>query len=282
VNPTSRSRIRERTFLARAARAGGLACALLTIAFGAPGSAAPTATSRLAGFDVDAFAEILRAHTRAVDDVAGTRVDYAALRESEALRRVVASLERARPSSLAGDRAATLAFWINAYNVLAIDLVAKHWPVGSIRDLGSFFSPVWDREVVTIEGRALSLGAIEHEILRPIGDPRIHAAIVCASTSCPSLAREPYRADTIDAQLSAAMRRFLEDSRKGLAIDRDALEVRTSKIFSWFEDDFASAGGPLLAIADSLGGEAGDWLRTNARRVDVDHFDYDWTVNALR
>ena len=48
----------------------------------------------------------------------------------------------------------------------------------------------------------------------------IHAAIVCASTSCPSLRREPFRAASIDAQLDDALRTFLADTRKGLAVDR--------------------------------------------------------------
>jgi len=266
----------------RAARLRMLAtlAGALTLTLGSPATG-ETPPAQQAGFDLAGWAAILAAHTRAVDDVAGTRVDYAALRESADLRRVVASLAAARPSQL-DDREARLAFWINAYNVLAVELVAKSWPVASIRDLGSFFSPVWDREVVRIEGRALSLGAIEHEILRKLGEPRIHAAIVCASTSCPSLARVPFRAATLDAQLDAAMRGFLADPRKGLSIDRERMAVRHSKIFSWFEEDFEAEGGPLRAIAGYVGGETGAWLRAHADRVDVDTFDYDWSVNGIR
>ena len=68
-----------------------------------------------------------------------------------------------------------------------------HYPVDGIKEIGSWLRPVWKIEAGRIGGRSYSLDAIEHEILRPLGDPRIHGAVVCASTSCPPLRREPYR-----------------------------------------------------------------------------------------
>ena len=55
----------------------------------------------VSAYDVDLWAKILREHTQPVEDIAGTRVDYAALRDSADLRALVASLEAERPAAAA-------------------------------------------------------------------------------------------------------------------------------------------------------------------------------------
>ena len=137
--------------------------------------------------DLDAYADLLDRHTYQVEHTARTHVDYEALRNSTDWEGLVHSLKRSRPDQLS-TREEQLAFWINAYNILAIDLVRRNYPVDSIRDIGSFFVPVWDREAGQIGDRSYTLGEIEHEILRPLGDPRIHAAIVCARPLAPGCA----------------------------------------------------------------------------------------------
>ena len=231
-------------------------------------------------FDLDLYARLLAAHTRLVPDRAGVRVDYAALRGSAGWRALVASLAASDPEQL-GSRDARLAFWIDAYNVLAIDLVVAGGPVASIRDLGSFLRPVWKREAGRIGGRAVTLDEIEHDILRKAGEPRIHAAIVCASVSCPSLAREPFRAATLDAQLTAAMRGFLADPRKGARLDAERGVLTLSPIFHWFAEDFAPAGGALGFVRPYLPEPTRAWLAQHAGRVELDWFDYDWSLNGL-
>ena len=186
--------------------------------------------------DLGRYARLLAQHTRVVDSLAGTAVDYAALARSRDLDALVAQLKAARPSKLGHN--ARLAFWINAYNLLTLDLVRRHYPIESIKDIGSLFSPVWRKPLGEIEGAPITLDRIEHEILRKEGEPRIHAAIVCASQSCPPLLRRPFRAKTLDADLDEAMRRFLASKRKGVAIDRAAKTVRVSKIFQLVRGGF--------------------------------------------
>ncbi len=229
------------------------------------------------GFDVDLYGRLLESHTIRVTEVVGTRVDYRGLATSEDWKRLVGQVHAARPDSLARDE--KLAFWINAYNILTIDLVTRNYPIEGINQIGSFFSPVWDLEVLTIEGRALSLGEIEHDILRKMNEPRIHAAIVCASISCPPLARTPYRARTIDADLSSAMRTWLGNPDKGVAIDRESRTVRLSKIFDWFEEDFESNGGVLETIAAYLSKDDAAWLRQHGRSARIRYLAYDWSLN---
>ena len=250
--------------------------ALAAMSFSLP----PSAFASESPVDLTLYARLLDAHTRPSDDIVAVRVDYQTIGAAEGWNDLVSQVGSARPSLL--DRDAQIAFWINAYNILTIDLVVKHYPLESIKDIGSFFSPVWDIEVATIEGRPISLGEIEHEILRPMGEPRIHAAIVCASTSCPPLARTPFRPDRLEEDLSAAMRAWLGSDQKGIRIDRGARRVTISKIFDWFEEDFEAGGGVLTTISKYLDAPDASWLRSERSSVSVSYFRYDWSLNDLQ
>lgn len=239
--------------------------------------AAPAAWAE---FDEDLYAALLERHTRAVADVAGTRVAYSDLASSADWRRLVDGLDGVDVTALPGPHA-RLAFWINAYNVLVIDLVVRNYPIDDIRDLGGLLTPVWKLEAGRVGGRPVTLHEIEHGVLRPLGDPRIHAALVCASTSCPSLRREPYSAERIPDQLEDAMQAFLADPRKGLAVDRARRRVRLSRIFDWFEEDFEAAGGPLEYVSRKAPKSERSWLAKPPEGLRRDYFDYDWTLNDL-
>jgi hypothetical protein len=229
------------------------------------------------GFDSALYAELLLRHTREVADTAGTRVDYPGVAASADWRRLMTQLDAIDPAGLRS-RAEKLAFWINAYNALAIDLVARHPGVASIREIGSLLRPVWKREAGRVGGKPISLGEIEHGILRKLGEPRIHFAIVCASVSCPSLRREPWDAERLDAQLDDGVRRFLSSPEKGLRLDRAEGLLFLSRIFDWFEGDFDPEG--VLAFV-SRHVPAPDRAFLEARRPRIEHLDYDWRLNAL-
>jgi hypothetical protein len=205
-------------------------------------------------------------------------VDYAALTRDARWEKVVKSLQGAKPSAL-GAPDAKLAFWINAYNVLAIQTVLRAYPIDSIKDVGSLFSPVWKRDAGKIEGKTVTLDQIEHEILRPMGDPRIHAAIVCASRSCPSLRREPYTVAGVNAQLDESMRRFLADKRKGLELDAKNGRLRLSSIFKWFSEDFDKKGGVVPFVARYAPTEVRTWLGAHPNPK-LEYFSYDWQLNG--
>ena len=230
--------------------------------------------------DLELYGRLLAKHTRVVDDLAGTRVDYASLKASQDWKRLTRQVHAANPAGLS--RNAKLAFWINAYNILTIDLIVQHYPIDGIKDIGSFFFPVWNIEVATIAGHPLSLGAIENDILRKMGEPLIHGAIVCASASCPPLARTPFRPEHLSEDLSAAMRSWLSNPKKGAALDRRAKVLRLSKVFDWFESDFEARGGVLKVIAEFLPPQDASWIRVHRSDLSIRYFDYDWSLNGLR
>ncbi|NOQ13971.1 MAG: DUF547 domain-containing protein [Methyloprofundus sp.] len=197
-------------------------------------------------------------------------VDYAALKKSGQLDKVYQQVSTF-PVKLLSGRDEVLAFYINTYNILALKMVVDHWPLASIKDVGGFFNPVWGREAGTIGGKPVSLDDIENEIIRPMGEPRIHLAIVCASVSCPDLRNEPYTASTLNKQLDEQANAFLHNDKKGLYIAKD--EIVVSKIFKWFKQDFDKVGGVAMFIR----GYRPDLPVSYAIDADI---DYDWSVNG--
>ena len=203
------------------------------------------------------------------NDVKLMLVDYPAIKADGSLDKAYQALAAFDPKRLAS-REERLAFYINAYNILALKTVADHWPVDSIKDVGSLLKPVWDKPAGQLGGKDVTLGKVEHNILRPMGEPRIHLAIVCASVSCPDLRNEPYQADKLDAQLDDQALRFLNNSGKGLSVGHDRIEG--SKIFDWFEKDFAAGGGVESFIRR---------YKPDLPALKIDAaINYDWSVNG--
>ena len=252
---------------------------ILLLVIGTFAGAACEGSAAVTAVDLDLYGRLLERHTRAVSDTAGTRVDYAALRDDPDWRRLLESLAAAPEPGASASQSERLAYWINAYNVLAIDMVVQNFPVASIRDIGSLLRPVWKRDAGKVGGRSVTLDEVEHTILRPLGDPRVHMAIVCASTSCPSLAREPFRAERLDAHLDAAARAFVANPTKGARVEADGLRI--SKIFDWFAEDFVASGGVLAFVRRHASPEMRTAIDRLGPKPSLLYFDYDWSLNGI-
>jgi hypothetical protein len=131
-------------------------------------------------------------------------------------------------------RSEALAYWINVYNAGALLLAgrAQRAGVASVLGIPGGFS----QEVIRVDGESLSLDGIEHGKLRRFRDPRIHAALVCGSVSCPTLRSEPYWGGRLGEQLDDQLRHFLVAG--ALEIDEDRGVVSLSRVFLWFGGDF--------------------------------------------
>lgn len=195
-------------------------------------------------------------------------VDYAAVKKDERLRQLLALLN-AYPKERLDSTSKTIAFYLNAYNILAIDKVAKHWPLFKLKSLGSYFKPVWAHPAGEVCGEPVTLRSLEHEILRKQGEPRIHFALNCASMSCPDLRLEPYVAGKLEEQLQDQTRIFF-GQKKGVVVNAEKLKL--SKIFDWFEEDFEEGGGVLAFVTDYLPKVEKSWQIEG-------YLDYDWAVN---
>lgn len=199
-----------------------------------------------------------------------TLVDYRAVKNDPGYSEMVRRLETFSLLTLKGGDDA-LAFWINAYNFLAINLVIENYPVKSIRSIGSIFRSVWKRPAGKIGGRDYTLHEIEHKILREnFSEPRIHFAIVCASLSCPDLPGEIFLPERLEEQLEKSTAAFLASSAKGVRREGDRLLV--SRIFRWFEEDFAVSGGVLAFIRGYLP-DLGE------KDYSIGYLPYNWNLN---
>src|SRR5881628_2359206 len=71
-----------------------------------------------------------------------------------------------------------LAFWINAYNAYAVELILEHYPVRSIRAIGWWPGAAFRTKFISMKdlaGGDLSLEDVEHGHLRKeFREPRIH------------------------------------------------------------------------------------------------------------
>lgn len=158
-----------------------------------------------------------------------------------------------------------LAYWINAYNAMTIDLILRNPSVKSIKDI----KDPWDQRLWKLDEKWYSLNQIEHEILRKMNEPRIHFAIVCASVSCPKLQNEAFTASNLDTQLTNATKEFLSDSSKN---ELSKNRINLSKIFKWFGKDFKQN----QSLVDFLNKYSNIGILQNASKS---YMDYDWNLN---
>ncbi len=210
-------------------------------------------------------------------------VDYAGLKKEEkGLDAYLETIGKTDPSRLS--RNEQLALWINAYNAFTLKLILRKCPVKSIKDIPSR----WDTEEWTVGGKKYSLEHIEHKILRKMGEPRIHFAIVCASKSCPDLASEAYLPGKIEEQLTAAAKRFLANKSKGLSTSMESgwfggkkPVARLSKIFSWFSGDFERGSASVIDfVLPHAPEDAQKFIRANRKEIEVEYLNYDWSLNG--
>lgn len=255
---------------------------------GAPVAVADPAPTATQGSTTEAFdhthapwSAVLGAHVK------GDDFDYGALKKDpsklEAYLRTLSSVTPARITSWSQKQ--RYAFWINAYNAWTIKKVVDSYPLESIRDLSGLLKSVFDDEFIPMKALhpdgdddLLSLNDIEHEILRPrFKDARVHAAINCASFSCPPLLDTAFVAEKLDEQLDAQMKRFVADPTRNRFDTEDGV-LRLSEIFKWFDDDFERDAG---SVRDYVARYAPEDKRDFVRKARIKYIDYDWALNDV-
>lgn len=222
-----------------------------------------------------AWTEILRAHVK--DGV----VDYSAIRASArpALTRYLDALASVQRMD-GWTRHEKMAFWINAYNAWTVERVLDGWPVKSIKKLDWPRGP-WKKKFIRLGLREgpVSVDYIEHEVLRArFVDPRVHAALVCASVSCPALLAEAYVGERLSAQLEAQMRAVVRDPTKN-RLDAAGGVLWLSKIFDWYSSDFGKDAATVREfVARYLPADAARVVEE--RQPEIRFLPYDWGLNG--
>lgn len=195
-------------------------------------------------------------------------VDYEGFKNSrEKLLGYISILQNTFPKfdKLKPSKEQKLAYWINAYNALTIDLILQNYPLKSIKDIDK----PWDQRLWKFGNKWLNLNDIEHQILRKMDEPRIHFAIVCASFSCPKLQNTAFTVSDIETQLTTATKEFLDDSTKNYISQNN---LRLSKILKWFAKDFKTNG----SLIDFLNKYTEIEISSKAKKS---FKDYNWDLN---
>jgi hypothetical protein len=161
------------------------------------------------------------------------------------------------------------AYYLNAYNALAIKGVIDRPGLKSVQDsLVSFF-------VLTrykLGGKKVSLKVLEDRLVREgFKDPRVHFALNCMSAGCPRFRAAAYTPAGLEAELDEGAKEFCTNPAK-VNVDGDGKTAHISQIFEWFEGDFAAAGG-RVAFINAHGGA----IPADAR---VEIIPYDWALAA--
>ncbi|KAJ7363529.1 hypothetical protein OS493_009684 [Desmophyllum pertusum] len=194
----------------------------------------------------------------------GKGVDYAAMGQSKefiAYIKHTAELQRVKLEGMT--REETLAFFVNIYNALVIHANVIRGPPVNLWQRYKFFNTI----CYTIGGYTFALNEIENGVLRsnrkaigavtkpfsksdprlkvslPAPEPKIHFALVCGAKSCPPI--KTYTSAGIDEELSLAAEAFLE-GEDGCVLNMPKREIRLSKIFQWYKEDFGSNNEELV------------------------------------
>ncbi len=210
--------------------------------------------------------------TRHVDDAG--RIDFFKLAQDHVdLDRVVGFVSAVDPVSQPqrfADRPSRLAFYINAYNASAMyGVVQAGVPesLGGLTKVAFFYFRTF-----SVGGKATSLYKLENDVIRPLGEPRIHFALNCMVVSCPRLSRTAFSADALDHQLDVAAGTFIGEKRN-VSVDLVRREVGLSAIFDFYTKDFLDHAPTLIDYVNRYRMES---IPTEFK---VRFLDYDWTVN---
>jgi len=201
--------------------------------------------------------------------------------DHDALLRYIKQLGKVDSAKSASNEA-KLAYWINAYNAVTIEGILQVYPTTSIRNHTAKLLGynIWKNLKLISGDQQINLDSIEHKVLRKMGEPRIHFAIVCASIGCPRLLNEAYVADRLEDQLTTNATDFFSRSRN-LQVNQSKGELRLSSIMSWFGSDFGqSQEQQLKAISPYFPESARKFVESCGVRVS--YLDYDWNINEQR
>ncbi|MBO6631454.1 MAG: DUF547 domain-containing protein [Psychroserpens sp.] len=193
-------------------------------------------------------------------------VDYIGFKKDEtALNQYLLSLGDNPPEASWTD-ARRLVYWMNAYNAFTVKLILNNYPVNSIKDI----KDPWNQRFIRIGEKWYTLNDLEHRIIRKMGEPRIHFALVCAAVSCPKLYNKAFKEVTLEEDLTKLTKEFLADSTKNVISKNN---ISLSRIFKWYGKDFKTKDQNLI---DFLNQYSDIEIASNAKKS---FQDYNWSLN---
>lgn len=209
-----------------------------------------------------------KVNTFLINNVESGRINYSALKfNDQGLSELVKLIGDMNLKGKSDDF--KLAFYINAYNLLVIYQVLKHYPVESPMDVHGFFK----LNKFLVAGEQLSLDEIEFKkIVEPYKDPRIHFGLGCAARSCPFLYDNAYTPEHVQEQLQFRAE-IIIDRPNYVSIDEKNKTVTLNKIFFWYKNQFEESAGSLIAYINKY-----KFYKVPAD-YQITFSEYDWRLN---
>lgn len=163
-----------------------------------------------------------------------------------------------------------LAHYINSYNALSMyNVVASGIPASHA---GYAKVKFFYLRKFLVGGKEMSLYAYENDVIRPLGEPRVHFALNCSALSCPVLPKVPFTGAHIREELEREARKFLNEERN-VQLDFKERVAHLNEIMSFYNKDFLDPKTPdLITYVNRYRREPIPEDFTEA------FLDYDWTV----
>ena len=218
-------------------------------------------------FSHDLFQDVISEH---VDD---GKVNYPGINTSNSYHSYISQLEKTTEFQSSNEE---LSYWINAYNALAIKgILDGRSPESFFGKIGYFYNAEY-----IVNGRTTNLYDLEHGVIIPLEEPRIHFALNCASASCPKLSSAVYRAEKLETQLENAAITFINDTTRN-RFDQQTKTAYISKIFDWFEDDFVKHSGTVQNYLALYVRDEGISTALANNEYEIKYMEYDWSLNGI-
>ncbi|MBA2657819.1 MAG: DUF547 domain-containing protein [Tatlockia sp.] len=173
-----------------------------------------------------------------------------------------------------------LAFWINLYNALTVQVIAGYYPIDSIEEInispGLFSIGPWGKKLVIIDGSPLSLDDIQNRIIRPVwNDQRSVYALNNGAIGAANLSKKAYKGETIGADLDEVTFNYI-NSLRGVQVIEGSLIV--SKIYDWFNEDFGSTEQDVITHIQQYAKEP---LYSQLKYINkIESYVYNWHLNS--
>lgn len=187
------------------------------------------------GFDHQLWSKIIGKVRRA-----NGRIDFAAVRANERdLDTYLGTLRAACPRSTPHrfrDRDSRLAYYLNAYNAIALRTLSNHCPMQTPSELYWADGVYWRLGVMIGELRT-TLTALESERLEPLvlRDPRVRFSLFRGTVDAPLLQTKAFDPSTLDEQLNELTTQALKLDE---FVHREDKEVRLNALFFWHRQEF--------------------------------------------
>lgn len=198
------------------------------------------------------------------------RVNYKGMKvKMDTLDAYLLELRNSSPSS-DWSKNAKKAYYMNAYNAYTLKFVLTKYPVKSVKDISFSGKDVWSTRLVKLGTKTYTLAQVENDILRKMGDPRIHFGINCASYSCPKIWNHAFTESNVSGKLTSLTKAYINDTKHNII---SAKKVQISKIFEWYNSDFVSSSKTLI---DYLNKYSKVTINADAK---IEYLPYNWSLN---